>query len=70
MALFSDIYCQICDIFNTEEQWNKHLYSSRHLDREVNGYWPASFSQKKLREMKVLYLRKLFGRCFPEVKMF
>ena len=41
MALFSDTYCQICDRFITKERWNKHLYSSRHLHREVIGYWPA-----------------------------
>ena len=26
MEVFSDIYCQICDRFNTKEEWNKHLY--------------------------------------------
>ena len=25
MALFNDIYCQICDRFNTKKQWNKHF---------------------------------------------
>ena len=54
MALFNDIFCQICDRFYTKERWNKHLYSSRHLHREVNGYWPAFFPERKLtREMKV-----------------
>ena len=48
MALFNDIFCQICDRFYTKEQWNKHLYSSRHLHREVNGYWPMFFPQRKL----------------------
>ena len=41
MALFNDIFCQICDIcdrFYTKERWNKHLHSSRHLHRDVNGY--------------------------------
>ena len=48
MALFNDVYCQSCDRFYTKEQWNKHLYSSRHLHTEVNGYWPAFFPQRKL----------------------
>ena len=48
MALFNDIFCQICDRFYTKEQWNKHLYSSRHLHREVNRYWPMFFPQRKL----------------------
>ena len=37
MALFNDIYCQICDKIITKEQWKKRLYCSRHLHREVNG---------------------------------
>ena len=48
MALFNDTYCQISDRFITKERWNKHLYSSRHLHKEVNGYWPAFFPQRKL----------------------
>ena len=48
MTLFDDIYCQICDRFNTKEQWNKHLYSSRHLHRVVNGHWPSFLPQRKL----------------------
>ena len=43
MALFNDIYYQICDRFVTKEQWNKHLYAGGHLHREINGYWPAFF---------------------------
>ena len=46
MALFNETYCQICDRFYTKEHWNKHLYSNRHLHREVNGYWPAFLPQK------------------------
>ena len=42
------IFCQICERFYTKERWNKHLYSSRHLHREVKGYWPAFFPQRKL----------------------
>ena len=48
MALFNDLFCQICDKFYTKERWNKHLYSSRLLHREVKGYWPAFFPQRKL----------------------
>ena len=36
MALFNDVYCQFGDRLITKEQWNKHLYSSRHLQKEVN----------------------------------
>ena len=31
MPIFIDIFYQICDSFHTKEQWNKHLYSSRHI---------------------------------------
>ena len=43
MALFNDIYCQICDGLITKEQWNKYLFCSEHTHKEVIGYWPAYF---------------------------
>ena len=60
MAIFSDIFCQICDRFYTKERWNKHLYSSRHLHWEVNGYWPAFFPQRKLTRDEGMKLEKAF----------
>ena len=48
MAFFNDTYCQICERFITKEQGIKHLFSSRPLHREVNGYWPAYFLQRKM----------------------
>ena len=60
MALFNDTYCQICDRFITKEQWNKHLFSSRLLHREVNGYWPAYFPQRKLTRDESSILEKAF----------
>ena len=60
MALFNDVFCQICDRFYTKERWNKHLYSSRHLHREVNGYWAKFFPQRKLTRDKGLRLERAF----------
>ena len=60
MAIFNDIFCQICDRFYTKERWNKHLYSSRHLHREVNGYWPSFFPQRKLFKDEGVKLEKAF----------
>ena len=60
MALFNDIFCQICDRFYTKERWNKHLYSSRHLHREINGYSPAFFPQRKLTRDEGIKLEKAF----------
>ena len=60
MAVFDDIFCQICDRFYTKERWNKHLYSTRHLHREVNGYWPAFFPQRKLTRDEGIKLEKAF----------
>ena len=62
MALFNDIFCQICDRFYTKERWNKHLYSSRHLHREINGYWPALFPQQKLTRDEGIKLEKAFWK--------
>ena len=60
MVIFNDVYCQICDRFYTKERWNKHLYSSRHLHREVNGYWPSFFPQRKLFKDEGVKLEKAF----------
>ena len=60
MALFNDIFCQICDRFITKEQWKKHLYSSRNLHREANGYSPAIFPQRTLTRDEGLRLGKAF----------
>ena len=69
MTLFSDIYFQICDRFITKERWNKRLFSSRHLHREMNGYWPAYFPQrKKTRDegsiLEKSFLHMIFGSVF------
>ena len=48
------------DRFVTKEQRNKHLYSSRHLQREVNGFWPAYFAQRKLTRDEGSILKKAF----------
>ena len=60
MALFNDIFYQICDRFYTKEQWNEHLHSSRHLHREVNGYWPAFFPQRQLTRDEGIEIEKAF----------
>ena len=61
MALLNDIYCQIGDRFFTEDQWNKHLYSTRQLHREAIDLWPAYFSQRKLTRDEGMKLEKVFG---------
>ena len=38
----------------------KHLYSSRHLHREVNGNWPSFFPQRKLTRDEAIKLEKAF----------
>ena len=60
MAIFNDVFCQICDRFYRKEQWNKHLYFSRHLHIEVNGYWPAFFPERKLTRDEDMKLEKAF----------
>ena len=41
MSFLDDTYCQLCERFITKKQWNKHLYSSRHLRKKAYGYTPA-----------------------------
>ena len=60
MVLFNDVFCQICDRFYTKERWNKHLYSSKHLHSEINGYWPAFFPQRKQTRDEGIKLEKAF----------
>ena len=47
MSFFNETYCQLCERFITKEQWDKHLSSSRHLHREMNGLWQEYIPQKK-----------------------
>ena len=48
MSFLDDTYCQLCERFITKEQWNKHLYSSRHLHKKAYGYTPAYFPNRRL----------------------
>ena len=66
MALFNDINCQRCDRFTTKEQWNKHLNSGKHLHREMKGYWPAYFPQRKLIRDGSIILEKTFWEMIFE----
>ena len=60
MALFKDTFCQFCERFITKKQCNKHLHFSRHLHREVNGYWPLYFPERKLTRDEGSILEKAF----------
>ena len=60
MALFNDVYCQVCDRFVTEEQRNIRLYSGRHFYKEVNDCWPPYFPQRKLTRDEGMILEKAF----------
>ena len=61
MAFLNDTYCQICEKIITKEHLNKHPSSSRHIHREVNGYWPVYFPQRKLSRDKSSILEKAIG---------
>ena len=64
MAFLDETYCQLYERFITIEQWNQHLYSSGHLHREVNCYWPAYFTQRKLTADEGSILEKSFWKMF------
>ena len=66
MSILDDTYCQFCERLITKEQWNKHLVSSRHIHREVNGYWPACFPQRELTRDEGMILEKVLenGFCY------
>ena len=64
MSFFNDTFCQVCESFINEEQRDKYLHSSRHLHREMNGYKPADFPQRKLFENESIILDKGFWTMF------
>ena len=64
MSFLNDTYCQICERFVTKEQLTNHLYYSRHLHREVNGYQSDYFRQRKLTKHENIILEKAFWKMF------
>ena len=70
MSLFNDTFCQICDRFITKDKWNKHLFSNRLLPREVNGYWPAYFPERKLtREEGSIFEGAFWKKLFLQLEI-
>ena len=64
MSFFDETNCQPCERFITKEERNKHLHSSRRLHREVNGYWPAHFPQRKPTRDESKKLENAFWKTF------
>ena len=64
MSFLDDTYCQLCERFITKEQWNKHLYSSRHLHKKAYGYTSAYFPQRRLTGDESIKLEKAFWKMF------
>ena len=64
MSFLDDTYCQLCERFITKEQWNKHLYSSRHLHKKAYGYTPAYFPNRRLIGDEANILEKAFCKIF------
>ena len=60
MSILDDTYCHFCEKLITKEDWNKHLYSSRHLHKEAHGYWPAYFINGKPSGNESIILEKAF----------
>ena len=69
MSFIDDTYCQLCESFITKEQWNKHLYSSRHLHNKAYGYKPAYLLNRRLIGDEANTLEKLSGRCFLQLEI-
>ena len=64
MSFLDDTYCQLCERFITKEQWNKHLYSSKHLHKKAYGYTPAYFPNTRLTGDESNKLEKAFWKMF------
>ena len=64
MSLLYDTYCQLCERFITKEQWNIHLYSSRHLHKKADGYTPFCFPKRQLIGDEGNTLERAFWKMF------
>ena len=64
MSFLDDTYCQLCERFITKEQWNKHLYSSRHLHKKAYGFTPAFFPNRNLIGDEDSILEKTFWKMY------
>ena len=64
MPFLDDTFCQLCERFITKEQWNKHLYSSRHLHKKAYGYTSAYFPNRRLIGDEANILEKAFWKMF------
>ena len=64
MSFFNDTICQLCERFITKEDWFSYFYSSRHLHREVFGYWPTYFAQRNLVRDESNKPQKAFRKMF------
>ena len=64
MSFFGDTFCQLRERFITEEYWNKHLYSIRHLHKKVYGYTPAYFPNQNRTGDEGSKLGKKFWKRF------
>ena len=60
MSFIDETYCQLCERFITEEEWKNHLFSSRPSHREVIGFWPTFFPQRKLTADECKILEKAY----------
>ena len=68
MSISNDTFCQLCERLITKEDWNKQLYSSRHLYKEAHGYWPAYFPERKLIGKESFILEKAFWKMIFATK--
>ena len=64
MSFLDDTYCQLCERFITKEQWNKHLYSSRHLHKKAYDYTPTFVPNRRLIGDEANILEKAFWKMF------
>ena len=69
MSILDDNYCQLCERVIAKEQWNIHLYSSKHLHREAHDYWPAYFPHKELTSDEINKLQKAVWKMFLQPKI-
>ena len=68
MSFLDDTYSQLCGRFNTKEQLDKRLYSSRNLRKKAYGYTLVYFPNRKMIGDEGSFLDKVFRKMFFAIR--
>ena len=68
ISFLDDTYCHLCESFSTKKEWNKHLWSTRHLLTKAHTFWTGNFLNRKLTGDESTKPEKNFCKMFFATK--